>query len=202
MASGRLAVASPPCILTTMAPRQRTSIPAYERIAAGLRQAIAEGRLAGGTRLPSERELAAGHGVSLMTARRALVELDAQGLVTRRMGSGTYVAPASGGSRRLRDPHEEFAAPECRQRDGVRQWWAGGVLVVEERILLSQDGALGAKPLLEFLDGAAACASEEISASGDALRISQTIYGAGREVLATREMLVHGRGVNALLPRR
>ena len=42
--------------------------------------------------LPSERELARAHGVSLMTARSALAGLERQGLVERRRGSGTFVA--------------------------------------------------------------------------------------------------------------
>jgi DNA-binding transcriptional regulator YhcF (GntR family) len=42
-------------------------------------------------RLPSENQLAAAFGVSRMTARRALVELEAEGLVERIRGKGTYI---------------------------------------------------------------------------------------------------------------
>jgi GntR family transcriptional regulator len=41
--------------------------------------------------LPSENQLAAMFGVSRMTARKALVELEAEGLVARIRGKGTYV---------------------------------------------------------------------------------------------------------------
>lgn len=41
--------------------------------------------------LPSENQLAATFGVSRMTARKALVELEAEGLVERIRGKGTYV---------------------------------------------------------------------------------------------------------------
>ncbi|MGW3956169.1 GntR family transcriptional regulator [Streptomyces sp. NPDC004752] len=46
----------------------------------------------GGDRLPSENELAAQHGVSRVTARAALQELERRHLVRRSKGSGTFVA--------------------------------------------------------------------------------------------------------------
>jgi len=45
-----------------------------------------------GTRIPSERELAAEWGVARMTARKAIETLTAEGWLDRRHGSGTYVA--------------------------------------------------------------------------------------------------------------
>jgi GntR family transcriptional regulator len=45
-----------------------------------------------GTAIPSERELAQRYGVSRMTLRTAINELVQDGLLTRRRGSGTYVA--------------------------------------------------------------------------------------------------------------
>ena len=171
--------------------------PAYKRIAERLRKAIAGGRKAPGAKLESQRTLAQRHGVSLMTARRALGELERLGLVTRRVGAGTFVAPAPGGVRRLRDPHEEYQAPECRSSgaggEWTREWWAGRTLVVEERVTLTEEGALGTRPLLEFLGEAAAFGAEEIWAEGDRLRVRQTIYGHGQEVLAVREMAIKGR---------
>lgn len=46
-----------------------------------------------GDSVDSERALAKAHGVSLMTARQALVGLEREGLVERRRGAGTFVAP-------------------------------------------------------------------------------------------------------------
>ncbi len=57
-----------------------------------LAERIDRGRLAAGTRLPSEPELAAEFGVSRATLREALRALEGQGLVRRLWGSGTYVA--------------------------------------------------------------------------------------------------------------
>src|ERR1019366_4814024 len=67
--------------------------PAYRRILDEIGLRIESGALPPGTRLESERELAARCGVSLMTARHAMKELENKGLVTRRVGSGTYVSP-------------------------------------------------------------------------------------------------------------
>lgn len=46
-----------------------------------------------GNAVDSERTLAKAYGVSLMTARHALVGLEREGLVERRRGAGTFVAP-------------------------------------------------------------------------------------------------------------
>ena len=50
-------------------------------------------RSAPGDPLPSESELAARYRVSRMTARQAVQHLAAEGLVQRRRGAGTFVAP-------------------------------------------------------------------------------------------------------------
>ena len=56
-----------------------------------LRDRIASGRLVDGGALPGEQALAAEHGVSRVTVRRALAELEREGLVSRRRGAGTFV---------------------------------------------------------------------------------------------------------------
>ncbi len=66
--------------------------PLYSQIAASLQRRIAAGRLAPGTRLPPERELSEMLRVNRMTLRQALHELEAQGLLIRRQGDGTYVS--------------------------------------------------------------------------------------------------------------
>lgn len=69
------------------------ALPAYKRIQNAIRKRIEDGKLKPGELVDSERELARVHGVSLMTARHALAELQREGLVERHRGSGTYVAP-------------------------------------------------------------------------------------------------------------
>jgi GntR family transcriptional regulator len=62
-----------------------------------LRDRIANGHFDGQGALPGEQALALQHGVSRVTVRRALAELEKEGLVTRRQGAGTFVV--EGGSK-------------------------------------------------------------------------------------------------------
>jgi DNA-binding FadR family transcriptional regulator len=61
-------------------------------IAANLRRAILDGTYAYRERLPAERDLAARFGASRSTVREALRQLEEVGLVSRRVGSGTFVS--------------------------------------------------------------------------------------------------------------
>lgn len=63
----------------------------YQDLARSLIGELAEGRWPVGTRLPAERELAAGYGVSRPTVREAIIALEVQGLVEVRIGSGAWV---------------------------------------------------------------------------------------------------------------
>jgi len=56
-----------------------------------LRQAILEGRYAHGEKLPAERQFASVFGASRATVRTALIRLETERLVTRRLGAGTFV---------------------------------------------------------------------------------------------------------------
>jgi len=71
---------------------ERRIVPAYQRIQGTLRKIIADGGLRPGDAVPSERELAKLHDVSLMTARHALASLEHEGVVERRRGVGTFVS--------------------------------------------------------------------------------------------------------------
>jgi GntR family transcriptional regulator len=73
--------------------RAGKSEPAYKRIQTSIRERIDSGELKPGDAVYSERELARIHGVSLMTARHALAGLADEGIVERRHGAGTFVAP-------------------------------------------------------------------------------------------------------------
>jgi GntR family transcriptional regulator len=65
-------------------------LPLYHRVYLLLRQQILEGAWAGGPAMPGEHELAATHGVSRITIRRALERLEAESLIRRRRGAGTF----------------------------------------------------------------------------------------------------------------
>lgn len=71
---------------------RHNGLPAYQRIQVGLRKRIESGDLRTGDAVPSERDLAKMHQVSLMTARHALASLEREGVVERRRGIGTFVS--------------------------------------------------------------------------------------------------------------
>ncbi len=65
--------------------------PSYSALATALRQAISDGRLTEGLRLPSERELTGPVGLSRTTVTRAYGVLRDQGYLLTRRGSGSVV---------------------------------------------------------------------------------------------------------------
>ncbi|HWN55763.1 MAG TPA: GntR family transcriptional regulator [Methylomirabilota bacterium] len=71
----------------------RRTVPRYHQIAEALRARISAGGLTAGQRLDNQRQLAQSFGVTLMTLRQALDVLARDGLITRRHGLGTFVAP-------------------------------------------------------------------------------------------------------------
>jgi DNA-binding GntR family transcriptional regulator len=68
-------------------------VPLYHQAAGVLEQAIEDGRLPRGTRLESELDLAEQLGISRPTMRAAIKQLVDKGLLIRRRGIGTTVAP-------------------------------------------------------------------------------------------------------------
>ncbi|MFZ2501166.1 MAG: PLP-dependent aminotransferase family protein, partial [Nocardioides sp.] len=75
--------------------------PAYAGLAESLRGLIADGRLAHGIRLPSERDLAPALGVSRTTVTRAYGELIDRGYAVARRGAGTFARIPGGPTRTL-----------------------------------------------------------------------------------------------------
>lgn len=75
-----------------MAGVQGNGTPVYKKIKDAIRRRIESAELQPGDPVPSERELARTHRVSLMTARHALADLEREGMVERRLGAGTFVS--------------------------------------------------------------------------------------------------------------
>ncbi|BDC43493.1 PLP-dependent aminotransferase family protein [Paraburkholderia terrae] len=67
----------------------------YKELVDTLAADIRSGRLRAGTRLPTHRQLAAAHGLALVTATRVYAELAAMGLVSGETGRGTFVREIS-----------------------------------------------------------------------------------------------------------
>jgi len=76
-------------------------------ISAYLRRAIETGAYSEGDRLPPERQLAITFDAARSTVRRALDQLEKAGLVSRRLGSGTYVG--SGGGQQAADLADQIS---------------------------------------------------------------------------------------------
>ena len=66
--------------------------PIYQQVAEGIRSLIARGELKEGATLPPVRQLAADLGVNLNTIAVAYRELQSEGLLTVKHGSGAVVA--------------------------------------------------------------------------------------------------------------
>jgi GntR family transcriptional regulator len=100
----------------------RSPTPLYAQIAARLRVAIASGELRAGDGLPSVRQLAGRLRINPATVVQAYRELEGEGLVSTRQGSGTVV---------------QDVAPDRRSSERVRE---ARRLV---RAMLAQAGGLG-----------------------------------------------------------
>lgn len=97
-----------PSIPLLREPGSGSGRPLYRRLYRRIREAILQGAIPPGTRLPSARTMAREEGISRNTVEAAMRQLRAEGFVVRRVGSGTWVAedlPA-----RLLRPKTEAAA--------------------------------------------------------------------------------------------
>jgi GntR family transcriptional repressor for pyruvate dehydrogenase complex len=75
--------------------RQRPKEDLTARLLATFKQLISEGSLAPGARLPAERELASSLNVSRGSLRQVLKMLEVMGVVSQRVGDGTYLNAAA-----------------------------------------------------------------------------------------------------------
>jgi len=70
-------------------------IPMYLQIVEQVRHAIASGAARAGDELPSVRALASEHLINPNTVARAYLELEREGLLSKRRGAGTYVSDSA-----------------------------------------------------------------------------------------------------------
>jgi DNA-binding transcriptional MocR family regulator len=98
----KVACMAPPTIsaarLVPLLGSATAATPAYRGLADAIRLLVADGRVATGTRLPSERDLTAALGVSRTTVARAYAVLRERGYLTSRQGSGSVTALPGGGT--------------------------------------------------------------------------------------------------------
>jgi DNA-binding transcriptional MocR family regulator len=126
--------------------------PLYLQVADQLRTQIESGELASLTRLPASRALAKQLGVNRITIVNAYAELEAEGLVVSRVGSGTFVAGESAGS--PPQLNEMAYPPPWSGSATLRQPWNANQMVAEMTRLAQQPGVIsfaGGAPASEFL---------------------------------------------------
>jgi len=66
--------------------------PMYKQITDQIRDAVASGELVGGEKLPSIRELSEALKTSVITVKRAYLDLESEGCILSRPGLGSFVA--------------------------------------------------------------------------------------------------------------
>ena len=72
-----------------------SSVPIYEQIKNTIKNQILSGELESDTMLPSIRALAQDIRISVMTIKKAYVELEAEGYIVTRQGKGSFVTPTN-----------------------------------------------------------------------------------------------------------
>lgn len=79
-------------LFRALSPRPNNRNPLYLQLQEGLRELIGSGRLRRGDAIPAERDLAILAGVSRVTVRKAVNALVDAGMLTRKVGAGTFVS--------------------------------------------------------------------------------------------------------------
>ena len=99
-----------PDVVLPHAAAATASLAPFQQVKQHLKSSLAAGRWAPGELMPSEAELVAQFSVSRMTVNRAIRELQAEGLVTRTQGVGTFAAALHrvASTLTIRDLHEEI----------------------------------------------------------------------------------------------
>ena len=98
---------------------QTDARPMYLQIMEQIRARIAAGDWPAGRELPSIRALAAGLNVSVITVKRAYLDLESEGVIVTRHGKGSFVAEAGNLAGEIQsqklDEHLDAAAVIARQ---------------------------------------------------------------------------------------
>jgi GntR family transcriptional regulator/MocR family aminotransferase len=124
-----------PGIVPVIAVDRAAAQPLHRQLYEGYRDAIAEGRLRAGQRLPSTRSLARELSVSRVPVVSAFEQLLAEGYLETAVGSGTFVAralpdtpprpPAAPGTRGRPGPRVVAKGPAGRPREAAEPWLGG-----------------------------------------------------------------------------
>lgn len=104
---------------------QSGGVPMYESIRSVLAHEIASGRFSVEEALPTESQLCARFKVSRITIRRAVGLLESDGLILRKQGKGTFVAPG------MERPHAELSLGSLEGVSEGGEYWSREVVSSE-----------------------------------------------------------------------
>jgi GntR family transcriptional regulator len=90
-----------------------SAVPIYRQLVEQVRREVMSGRLVSGDQLPTLREVVDALAINPNTVMKAYGVLEHEGLVIRRQGTGTFVAPAP--------PVSAWAAPQAI-RSSLLRW--------------------------------------------------------------------------------
>jgi GntR family transcriptional regulator len=154
-----------------MAGNHRNGTPVYKRIQSAIRKRIDASELKPGDVVPSERELARTHRVSLMTARHALAGLEREGVVERRRGAGTFVAAPKIHFNKLMSYTEHMSSRGLSPRSRV----LGSKLIEDEPEVAARLGLPATTALVKI---------ERLRETGDDPFALETVYLPAKEFSA------------------
>jgi GntR family transcriptional regulator len=155
----------------SMPGNHRNGTPVYKRIQGAVRKRIDSSELKPGDLVPSERELARTHKVSLMTARHALAGLEREGIVERRRGAGTFVAAPKIHFNKLMSYTEHMSSRGLSPRSRV----LGAKLIEDEGEVAARLGLPATSALVKI---------ERLRETGDDPFAMETVYLPAKEFSA------------------
>jgi len=169
---------------------RQSSNPLYQQIWSHLRHSILSGGFAPETRLPAVRELARDLGVNRITVETAYAELEAEGLIDKRVGSGTYVLP--------------LAVPRVASgKTSDREWpiWQQELASLEGQSVLSPEAMLRAAGHPDPISFAGGFGDSRLYPAQDFRKVLQAAlrrdglealtYGASNGLAALRGTIAH-----------
>ncbi|WP_342363813.1 GntR family transcriptional regulator [Terrarubrum flagellatum] len=146
---------------------ERSSTPLYLQLADLLRTCISQGQIKVGDALPAEREISQASGISRVTVRKALDTLLKEGLLSRRQGSGTYIAP------RIEQPAAVLAGFSA---DMANRGFIADAILIECRVGVATPEE--AMTLSLSVDAAVARLTRVRTADGEPLAIERAVIPA------------------------
>ncbi|WP_409341099.1 GntR family transcriptional regulator [Paenibacillus sp. MBLB4367] len=157
--------------------------PLYRSIFEQLKRQIDEGRYVEDQQVPTEAELSETYRVSRITSKRALEELEREGLIYRKQGSGSFVKPKGG----LFEASEQEGRP--KHKSGMLPAPSSGIGHVAALVIPGEES--------NGLSGYIRGAGDYLDSKG----LLMTIHTTGGNPAKERELLetLPGKGISAIL---